>query len=107
MAADTARPFPHKGLPATCRKTAERNGVIAVLIMVGYVVRVRHDEHVIVRIVRPASVEADDDLPVSGPVHPIHQDRDSAVKDRKVGFMLRVIIINVIITIVIGIKGEP
>ena len=47
--------------------------------MVGDVVGIGEDEHIVVGRIRAAGVDSDDDLPVTCPVHPVHHDGDAPI----------------------------
>ena len=72
--------FPAGSFPPHIKEAAERDGIIAVLIMVCCIIGICHNEYIIVGVIRANRVKADDDLPMSAPVHPVHHDRRTVIQ---------------------------
>ena len=66
--------------PPHVEEAAQRVGIIAVLTVVGNVIRVGENQHVVIGVIGAAFVKANDDLPMSGPVLPVRHDRNARVK---------------------------
>ena len=55
-------------------ETSERKGIITVLKMICYIIGISKDQYIVISVFRPAGVDANDNLPVTIPVSPVHHD---------------------------------
>ena len=72
--------FPAGAFPPHVIKAAERENIIAILIVICCIVGICHDENIIIGIISANRIQADDNLPVAAPIHPVHHDRRTLVQ---------------------------